>query len=222
MRWIKICGITNLEDAERAVSLGTDALGFVFAESRRRIEPEEAKRIIAALPRKVEKIGVFYNQDLSEVRRIGEYCRLDYFQLHGEESMEYCRALAPGRIIKGIRVRKPEDSANYERYFTVKNVERILLDSFVEGNPGGTGERLNWRDWQEKLLQIPLPVIIAGGINKDNLIELQRELKPWGIDLSSGVEQAPGKKDKKKLEELFALYKEIRKSEKSFRGDGEL
>ncbi|MDD4665274.1 MAG: phosphoribosylanthranilate isomerase [Clostridia bacterium] len=192
--WVKICGITNLADGEAAVASGADALGFVFAPSKRRIEPALAREIIWRLPAEVEKIGVFVEETLSRVREIAAYCGLTGLQLHGEETPEYLTYLKDYDLIKSFRMNSQTDFVKIKDYIVQSSVNRILLDSFVPGQWGGTGKTFSW----ESLADCNwggIQVIIAGGLNPENVSEAIRLGKPAGVDVSSGVEKEPGRKD---------------------------
>ena len=143
--WIKICGLTNLGDAQKAASLGVDALGFIFTESRRKISPEAAREIILKLPKNLEKIGVFVNRKPEEAARIAGYCGLTGLQFHGEETPEYC-SLFPGfQVTKAFRVDHEKGWDQIPHYLENKGVDRILLDTYIAGIPGGTGRCFPWK-----------------------------------------------------------------------------
>lgn len=185
---IKICGITNLEDARAAVDLGADALGFVFAESERRISPEKARDITNQLPPFVAKVGVFVNAPLTHLRRIRDYCGLDAVQLHGEEDADYIQALGPG-VIKALRLNgKPLDELPDAA---------LLLDAYDPQLRGGTGKLCDWSAAKE-LAKTRL-VILAGGLGPDNVAQAIEQVKPYAVDVSSGVEIEPGRKDHDKI-----------------------
>jgi phosphoribosylanthranilate isomerase len=198
---VKICGITRLEDALHAVRSGADALGFVFHEaSPRNISPEQAASIISALPPFVQAVGLFVNANCEFVNATADLCRLDLIQLHGDEPPEYC-GLITRRVIKAFRVKEItciEPIGNYR-------VSGILLDAFSPKAYGGTGLTFNW--------EIALaagkfgPVILAGGLNPDNVRLAVEKVAPYGVDVSSGVETAPGRKDPEKVKEFIRLAK---------------
>jgi len=200
--WIKICGLTNLEDAKLAASLEADALGFIFAPSKRRVSPEKVRAIIAALPPEVEKIGVFIDEEKAKVWKIATFCGLTGLQFHGSESPDYCQEFKNKnyQVIKAFRVNENKGWDEVTPYIRQGAVNRILLDTFVPGQPGGTGKTFPWE-------QVPkvrqswggIPVIIAGGLKSDNVFKAIKEGKPSGIDVSSGVEKEPGIKDGEKL-----------------------
>lgn len=186
---VKICGITNLEDALAAVEAGADALGFVFAESPRRVSPETAAEVIGRLPAFVLAVGVFVDEAPERVRRIAREVGLAAVQLHGSEPPEAAQALAPLACIKAFRIRSRNDLEDLARY----RVRGYLVDTYVAGRPGGTGERLDW-DMLEGF-RPPGPLILAGGLTPENVAEAVRRVRPYAVDVSSGVEAAPGRKD---------------------------
>lgn len=209
MTWIKICGITNLLDAQQAVSLGADALGFIFAESKRRINPQAAKEIIGLLPEQVEKIGVFFNEEPREVENVAKFCGLTGLQFHGSETPKYCKAFVHYKVIKAFRIYKHIDWEKIIPYAASGAVDRILLDTYVKGVPGGTGKTFPWRlvSHLRKNLSQDLPIIVAGGINPLNVLQAIKEAKPFGIDVGSGVERQAGVKDHEKLKQLIHQVK---------------
>jgi phosphoribosylanthranilate isomerase len=190
---VKICGTTNLDDAMAAVQAGADALGFVFyGKSPRVVEPKTAAEIIARLPPFVLPVGVFVDEELNVVRRIMEECKIPLAQLHGDESPRYCADLGRS-VIKAIRVRDGRDLERMAAY----QVCGFVLDAFVEGVPGGTGVTIEW-DLAAQAQQLG-PIILAGGLTPDNVLEAVRQVRPYAVDVSSGVEASPGKKDHAKL-----------------------
>lgn len=193
MTRIKICGITNLKDALVAVELGADALGFVFAESPRRIGPEVASQIIRSLPPFITVVGLFVDERAEVVREIMKECRLDALQFHGNESPDYCK-LFPRKMIKAFRIKDEETLKTISSY----KVNAYLLDAYVEGMAGGTGETFNW-NLAIEAKKIGPPIILAGGLGPDNVVEAVRKVRPYGVDVSSQIEKAPGKKDHKKM-----------------------
>ena len=195
---VKICGITRLEDALEACRLGADALGFVFHKpSPRYIEPEKAAEIISNVPRLVTTVGVFVDLPAEEVRDIAVTTGLDRAQLSGQESPEYCRGLGVNWI-KGFRLSSKNDLKKISEYETGGD---ILLDSYVKGVPGGTGESFNW-EWAA-MARTHGRVILAGGLRAGNVAAAIRTASPYAVDVSSGVESAPGIKDHKKLAAFF-------------------
>ncbi len=200
---VKICGITNPEDAQTAVEAGADALGFVFyKESPRHIFPEEAARIINLLPPFVQAVGLFVNEEAETVNRISRLCRLGLVQLHGDESPDYC-SLIEARIMKAFRVRSLtclDPIAGYR-------LSGCLLDAFSPSFYGGTGTSFNWEIAREAVLR-GHRIVLAGGLSPANVAEAIQQVHPWGVDVSSGVESAPGKKDTDKLREFIRNAKE--------------
>jgi phosphoribosylanthranilate isomerase len=191
---IKICGITNLEDAEKAVELGADALGFIFSKSPRRVDAEIATEIIKALPPFITTVGVFVNESMDVVKHIASVCRLNVLQFHGDELPEFC-SLFGRKIIKSFRVKNPDDLSMLPGYKGI--VSAYLLDSRVKGKRGGTGEIFDW-----ELAKIAIPygrVILAGGLTPENVVEAIKAVNPYAVDVSTGVESAPGKKDFEKM-----------------------
>jgi phosphoribosylanthranilate isomerase len=191
---IKICGITNTEDAMAAADLGADAIGFVFAPSPRQIAPDKAREIIMALPSGVQTVGVFVDEDPERVASTASICRLDLLQFHGKESASYCRGFRQ-RVIKAIRVESPDGLEGCSEYSGV--VDAFLLDTYVPGQQGGTGLTFDWN------LAVEAKrfgrIILAGGLNPDNVAAAITAVKPYAVDASSGLEQKPGVKDHEKM-----------------------
>lgn len=193
---IKICGITCVEDALAAVDAGADALGFVFAPSPRSICPETAAAIIRALPPFITTVGLVVNQDpLPILTR----CPLDVVQFHGDESPEKIAA-CPRRAIKAFRVRSAAELVPAGAYVAAA---ALLLDAWVPGKAGGTGHRFDWQ-LAEEARGLNRPLIIAGGLTPENVGECVRRIRPYGVDVSSGVESAPGRKDQDLLRAFVA------------------
>jgi len=203
MTWIKICGITNIEDALKAASLGVDALGFIFAPSLRRIEPDVAQKIIRALPKTLLKVGVFVNEERKEVQRVAEYCSLNGLQFHGEESPEYCQKFFHP-IFKAIHIKDLESLKDMEKYCNVS----ILLDTYSPVQAGGTGNPFPWEI--ALIAKGERDFILSGGLNPLNVREAINKMRPWGVDVCSGVETIPGKKDLSKMAEFV---KEVKKAD---------
>ena len=194
---IKICGITNIEDALGAVELGASALGFVFAPSPRQLDPLMVKEITAKLPPWVSTVGVFVNEKPERLLQIVNQTGLDWVQLHGEESPEYCRELGL-KIIKTVRIK---DNSSLEK-LSEYPVSGILLDTYDPAVLGGTGRNFNW-DLAIGAKKLGKPVILAGGLNAENVVEAILKVKPYGVDVSSGVECKPGKKDYEKMKKFI-------------------
>lgn len=207
MVWIKICGITNLEDGLNATSLGVNALGFIFAPSPRRVEPESARKIIIDLPPDSFKVGVFVNEEQREVERIIKYCGLNAVQFHGEESPEYCKEfLLP--VFKAIRIKDSESIHRIERYRGVS----LLLDTYHPEKVGGTGVPFPWEI--ALVLRRKRNFILSGGLTPWNVRVAIERVRPFGVDVSSGVESYPGKKDFFKMMEFV---KEVKKADEKTR-----
>lgn len=202
MTWIKICGITNIEDALKVVELGADALGFVFYEkSPRKTTKEKAKEIISSLPKEVVKVGLFVDELEERVNEITSYCNFDILQFHGDETPDYCKKF-PQKIIKAFRIKDKESLVNIPKY----EVDYYLLDAYSQVAPGGTGRTFNW-ELAIEAKKFERPIILSGGLNPENIIEAIEKVSPFGVDVSSGVESSPGKKDHKKLKEFITKVK---------------
>jgi phosphoribosylanthranilate isomerase len=195
---IKICGITNLDDALAAADAGADALGFVFHQaSPRCVSPAVAAAIIARLPPFVAKVGVFVDAAEDTVRRLIAECGLDTVQLHGAELPGFGRGL-PAKLIKAFRVQGLESLVELPRHDT----SAWLLDSFVPGQPGGTGAKFKW-DLAVEAKKLGRPIILAGGLTPGNIASAVRQVRPFGVDVSSGVEAGPGRKDLRKVQQFI-------------------
>jgi len=194
---VKVCGITRRKDALRAVELGADALGFIFyPKSPRYIPPEKAAEIIRSLPPFVASVGVFVDASVREIRSAVRTCLLSAAQLHGMESPAYCREISV-KVIKAFRVQGNRLPRGISRYA----VDALLLDTFQSGVHGGTGKVFDW-DVARRAGRYG-KIILAGGLNAGNVREAVESVRPFAVDVSSGVETAPGKKDPKLLEEFF-------------------
>ena len=191
---IKICGITREADAQLAASLGVDALGFVLAESPRRVSPETVQKISLSLPPFVSTVGVFVDMDLDTLRQIAISLRLDWVQLHGKESPDYCKAM-DFRLLKAIRVKDRQSVEAMEAYRGC--VTGFVLDTYVKGQQGGTGKTFDWTLAKEARKHGP--VILSGGLTPEIVREAISIVRPYGVDVSSGVESAPGIKDHEKM-----------------------
>ena len=199
---VKICGITSIDDAQAAVEAGADALGFMFYEpSPRYLTPEEAGAIIRELPAHVARVGVFVDTDEATIRNTATTAGLDTLQFHGNESPDFCTQFKL-RTIKAFRVKEGESLGQLAGYGT----DAWLLDSYVQGVPGGTGERFNW-DLAVEAKRLGCPILLAGGLTPDNAGEAVDQVAPFGLDVSSGVEAAPGRKDAAKMATLIASAK---------------
>jgi phosphoribosylanthranilate isomerase len=194
---VKVCGITNAEDASAAVEAGADALGFIFYEqSPRYVVPAVASRIIAELPPLVLPVGVFVNEGLATVRSIMDTCGLAMAQLHGDESASYCRELSRP-VMKALRLKDRGSLLALAEYQGRGGVRGFVLDSFSEIAYGGTGQVTDWTLAAE--VAKSTPILLAGGLTPENVAQAVRTVRPYGVDVSSGVESAPGKKEHAKL-----------------------
>jgi len=208
MVWVKICGTTNLEDAQAAVDAGADALGFVFAQSPRRIRPSEAKRIIAALPGKVETVGVFVNQKSEVILETAEKAGLTAVQLHGDETLEFAHELRDGSRAAGIKLRiykavamKRLTAGSLDLAAPKNLISAYVLDSGSWTKRGGTGKKFDWKEAAPLVRFVGgrFDLIIAGGLNPENVVKAIGLFRPWGVDVVTGVEREPGKKDHEKV-----------------------
>ncbi|WP_455377620.1 phosphoribosylanthranilate isomerase [Petrachloros mirabilis] len=194
---VKICGITNLEDAAVSVEAGADALGFIFSRnSPRYVEPILAKQIIATLPPLVVPVGVFVDEDLSIVRSIMDSCGLALAQLHGDEPAVYCQELARP-VMKALRLKDRTSFLALAEYQGRAGVRGFVVDAYSETAYGGTGKVANWPLAAEAARAAV--VLLAGGLTPDNVPDAINTVKPYGVDVSSGVEISPGKKDHGKI-----------------------
>lgn len=203
---VKICGITNKEDATNAISLGADAIGFIFyPDSPRAVTPKQVQEIIIDLPPFITTVGVFVNEEVSKMQEIAETCRLDILQLHGTESPNTCIETGK-RVIKAIHISDPEDLKPIIAY--QGTVSAILLDTKVENAFGGTGQSFDW-GVAIAAKEFDIPLILSGGINTENVKKAATLVSPYAIDLCTGVESTPGKKDYNKLQEFIGLASNI-------------
>lgn len=201
---VKICGITNLEDALMAVEAGADALGFVFfSKSPRHIFPEQAAGIIDRLPPFVQTVGLFVNEDSGAVNATADLCGLDLVQLHGEETPEFCREINR-RVIKAFRVKDITSLDEIRNY----HVAGCLLDAWSPAAHGGTGKTFNWD--MAVAAAASGRIVLAGGLTPENVARAVQTVKPYAVDVSSGVESAPGKKDAELVRRFFISLRSYR------------
>ena len=195
---VKICGITNSEDASKAVYYGAWALGFVFyKKSPRYISPSRARRIVEGLPPFVTPVGVFVNHKERAVRDICNFTRIRTIQLHGEETEMFCQRLKEYKIIKAFRVK---EGFNFSKMASYK-VDSYLFDTYEEDLVGGTGKTFSWDLLKEH--RFSRPFILSGGLNPQNIEKAVREVQPYAVDVSSGVEKSPGIKDPRLIQAFF-------------------
>ena len=202
---VKVCGITRVEDALSAIRLGAHAIGFVFwPKSLRFIAPELVQRIVAALPPFITSVGVYVDPDKKWVEETTLAAGLSLLQFHGDESAEFCDQFSLP-YIKAIRVREGVDLLQFATQY--RYARGLLLDTYKAGMPGGTGQLFDW-----KLIprDLPLPLILSGGLNPSNVAMAIKQTQPWAVDVSSGVEVAKGIKNEKKI---YAFMQGVRNSE---------
>ncbi|GAV30971.1 MAG: phosphoribosylanthranilate isomerase [Coriobacteriia bacterium] len=200
---VKICGIRNEADAALAVAAGADALGVVLAESPRQVTLEQARRALRAVPPFVARVGVFVDAEQDLVAEAARVLGLSAVQFHGDETPEEC-ASAPLPVVKAFRIGGVEDLAGIDAYRG--SVAAVLLDARVPGARGGTGVPFDW-EAVRGALPTWVPVVVAGGLCADNVRAAVRTLRPYAVDVSSGVEAAPGVKDATKVEQFMAAVR---------------
>jgi phosphoribosylanthranilate isomerase len=199
---IKICGITNKEDAICATDCGAAAMGFIFyPHSPRYVKPDDARKIIRFLPDDLVKVGVFVNERTDEIKKVMKYCGLHMIQLHGDETPEFCRDFPAALIIKAIELKDDDDLNRALNY----DVAALLVDSRHAGLYGGTGKEANW-DLACRIKN-KKPLILSGGLNEKNITEALKVVAPAALDINSGVESEPGKKDHAKLARIFDIIR---------------
>jgi phosphoribosylanthranilate isomerase len=216
MIWVKICATTNLGDAQASLAAGADALGFIFAPSSRRVEIDQAAEIISGLTDEIEKIGVFVNETPGRVAEVAEQAGLTGVQLHGDEPadqmQEYRRTLGQRKIIKTLQARYLLSSQNVLNSFLQLHqvIDAILLDAGSPSLRGGTGLTFDWVAAAPIVARARahMPVIIAGGLNSENVGEAIRLFSPWGVDVVSGVERETGRKDEAKLRSFVGTVRQ--------------
>lgn len=196
---VKICGMTNLEDALAACELGADAIGFVFAESPRQITVEQAADIADQLPPFVKTVGVFTDEN-PRVASIADWVPLDMVQLHGDQSEEFAEWLGTIPIVRVVRMR---DETSLDLLAKWELGSAYLLDSWTVDRQGGTGDAFNW-DLALRSGEFGKPIILAGGLTAENVGEAVKKVRPYAVDVSSGVESSPGQKDYTKIKEFIA------------------
>lgn len=204
MHRVKICGITNKDDANAAVQYGASALGFIFyRKSPRYIPPVKAGDIVKDLPPFVDRVGVFVDMNLQGLIAINRRVGLSAVQLHGKESPEYCfelKTISSIPIIKVVRVKDESSIKNLDKYIYAVNA--FLFDTYKKGQYGGTGETFDW-NLIKKLSDLGKPIILSGGLTPDNAVEAYQTANPYALDVNSGIEITPGLKDHAKMRFLF-------------------
>ena len=203
---VKVCGVTRATDAEAAVEAGADAVGLMFYEpSRRWVSLERAREVAARLPVRVERVGVFVDADERTIRKAIEVCALSILQFHGSESPEFCARFAPLKVWKGFRVSDVSVLETMPGFAT----EAWLLDAAVPGQMGGSGQRFDW-ELAVRAKALGRPIVLAGGLTPENVGEAVKRVRPFAVDVSSGVESAPGVKDGAKMRAFVRTAKGIR------------
>lgn len=206
MSRVKICGITNLEDALIAQEAGADILGFIFADSPRRIELKAARDIISRVSKDIEISALFVNEKKEVVDSvINELGRADFIQFHGDETPDYCGEFPSQKIIKVVRVKDESSLAKIPEF---KGIDFLLLDTFKEAQYGGTGQTFEW-EVAVKAKRYNMPLFLSGGLNPDNLKEAILKVRPFAVDVSSGVERTPGKKDPELVKRFMAIARSL-------------
>jgi phosphoribosylanthranilate isomerase len=214
MTWVKICGMTNLEDALVAVEAGADAVGFVFYEkSPRCVSVETAREIVAKLPESVEKVGVFVNEWEDTICAVADNAGLTAVQMHGDNEDPHVADLVVGRrpqvkVLAAISMQHPNPQS-WAMMWGPDSVRTFLLDSGTSSKPGGTGKVFDWAAPVVDEIKKVGRVVAAGGLTPENVIEAIEILKPWGVDVVSGVEAAPGKKDPEKVRAFVRAVREF-------------
>lgn len=205
---VKICGITRPEDALLAASLGADAIGLVFYQgSKRAVSVQQAQRIREILPAFVSLVGLFVNPDRTQVLGVNSELHLDCLQFHGDEQADFCQSFGMP-YIKAIPVRPDQDPLPQIRSHVRANA--VLLDAYDPQQAGGTGKQFDWTVARHCVQQSPLPVVLAGGLSASNAAQAINEVRPWALDLSSGVESEPGLKDPERLKAFFNEVNRVR------------
>lgn len=202
---IKICGITNKIDALACAELGVDMLGFVFyKKSKRYVEPMVVEDIVNELAPSILKVGVFVDEEKDKVIEIAENASLDMLQFHGNETPEYCDYFkADYKVIKAFRLKNRKDLGKVNDYDT----DFYLFDTYKSDSVGGTGETFDWKILKD--FEVLKPVILSGGLNPDNVEKAIQEVAPYGVDVSTGVERSPGRKDPELMKKFVEKVRKI-------------
>lgn len=208
---VKICGITSLKDAEMAVNYSVPAIGLIFyPDSPRYVDPAEVEQWIDRIPDSVKKVGVFVNEQIDTINNITRQLKLEFIQLHGDESPEFCNGIIRP-VIKVFRVGDDFDAIVLNEY----DVHGFLFDTYKKGNPGGTGTRFNWDLIAN--LKTETPIILSGGLTPENVLNGIEAVNPAAVDVNSGVESVPGVKDEEKIKELFSVLEHSNSCNNPFR-----
>ena len=208
---VKICGITSLKDAEMAVNYRVPAIGLIFyPDSPRYVDPAKVEQWIDRIPDSVKKVGVFVNEQIDTINNITRQLKLEFIQLHGDESPEFCNGMIRP-VIKVFRVGDDFDAIVLNEY----DVHGFLFDTYKKGNPGGTGTRFNWDLIAN--LKTETPIILSGGLTQENVLNGIEAVNPAAVDVNSGVESVPGVKDEEKIKELFSVLEHSNSCNNPFR-----
>ena len=208
---VKICGITSLKDAEMAVNYSVPAIGLIFyPDSPRYVDPAVVEQWIDRIPDSVKKVGVFVNEKIDTINNITRQLKLEFIQLHGEESPEFCNGMIRP-VIKVFRVGDDFDAIVLNGY----DVHGFLFDTYKKGKPGGTGNRFKWELIAN--LKIETPIILSGGLTSENVLNGIEAVNPAAVDVNSGVESVPGVKDEEKIKELFSVLEHSNSCNNPFR-----
>jgi phosphoribosylanthranilate isomerase len=199
---VKICGVTRPEDVRLIVREGADAIGFQMSQGPRKITPQQARRLVKLVPPFVTPVGVFVNEPLSRVKALIKYCGFQAVQLHGEENEGFCGAI-PVPVLKAIRMKSKLTPRAYRGF----HIAAFLLDHYNKDIRGGTGGRFDWKWARKSLSQLPAPVLLAGGLTPDNVARAIQTARPFGVDVASGVEILPGRKDPLKVSQFIRRAK---------------
>jgi phosphoribosylanthranilate isomerase len=201
---IKICGLTNLDDAVHAAEYGADAVGFIFHQcSPRYISPDSAKAIIQMLPDNIVKVGVFVNQTEREVKHTVNFCGLDLIQLHGDESPQYCSCFPSEILLKAVSAGRIQGTTGLELY----PVKAFVMDAHDPIRYGGTGKKADWA--LAAGIREMYPLILAGGLHENNIMEAVRCVRPHAVDVNSGIEVKPGEKNHDRMRKIIEMVKKI-------------
>lgn len=196
---VKFCGITNEQDADRAVDLGVDALGFIFAQSPRQVGPDKARRIIHSLPPFVQTVGVFVNEDPDTIRDLKKFSGFQWIQLHGDETPQVCGELMP-HVIKAFQIKDESSLLTIEGY--EGHVNALLLDTYSKDIRGGTKKTFDW-NIAIRCKDFGMPIILSGGLGPMNIERAVSTVRPYAVDINSGIEDAPGQKNPILMERLM-------------------
>ena len=208
---VKICGITSLKDVEMAVNYRVSAIGMIFCpDSPRYVDPAEMEQWIDRIPDSVKKVGVFVNEQIDTINNITRQLKLEFIQLHGDESPKFCNGIIRP-VIKVFRVGDDFDAIVLNEY----DVHGFLFDTYKKGNPGGTGTRFNWDLIAN--LKTETPIILSGGLTPENVLNGIEAVNPAAVDVNSGVESVPGVKDEEKIKELFSVLEHSNSCNNPFR-----